>query len=70
MARVLRENLEKIAQMEMLNVGKPISDARDEAGLGARVLGHGVFLPGHRDHPPLGTVHLVHERLAHRELAP
>ncbi len=36
-ARVLRENLEKIAQLEMLNVGKPISDARDEAGLGARV---------------------------------
>ena len=36
-ARVLRENLEAIAQLEMLNIGKPISDARDEAGLGARV---------------------------------
>jgi betaine-aldehyde dehydrogenase len=36
-ARVLRENLEWIAQLEMLQIGKPISDARDEAGLGARV---------------------------------
>ena len=36
-ARALRENLERIAQMEMLSIGKPISDARDEAGLGARV---------------------------------
>ncbi|MBL9166780.1 MAG: aldehyde dehydrogenase [Verrucomicrobiales bacterium] len=36
-ARVLRENLEHIAQLEMLQIGKPISDARDEAGLGARV---------------------------------
>jgi len=36
-ARVLRENLEGIAQLEMLQIGKPISDARDEAGLGARV---------------------------------
>ncbi len=36
-ARVLRENLEEIAQLEMLQIGKPISDARDEAGLGARV---------------------------------
>ena len=36
-ARKLRENLEEIAQLEMLHVGKPISDARDEAGLGARV---------------------------------
>jgi len=36
-ARVLRENLEWIAQMETLHIGKPISDARDEAGLGARV---------------------------------
>src|SRR5205814_4198298 len=31
------ENLERIAQLEMLQIGKPISDARDEAGLGARV---------------------------------
>lgn len=36
-ARALRENLEAIAQLETLNIGKPISDARDEAGLGARV---------------------------------
>src|SRR5207302_7451545 len=36
-ARVLRENLEQIAQLETLHIGKPISDARDEAGLGARV---------------------------------
>ncbi len=36
-ARVLRENLEDIAQLETLHIGKPISDARDEAALGARV---------------------------------
>ena len=36
-ARVLRENLENIAQLETLHIGKPISDARDEAALGARV---------------------------------
>jgi betaine-aldehyde dehydrogenase len=36
-ARLLRENLETIAQLETLHIGKPISDARDEAGLGARV---------------------------------
>lgn len=36
-ARLLRENCERIAQLECQNVGKPISDARDEAGLGARV---------------------------------
>src|SRR5260370_38474974 len=36
-ARALRENLERIAQLETLHIGKPISDARDEAGLGARV---------------------------------
>ena len=36
-ARKLRENLEEIAQLEMLHIGKPIGDARDEAGLGARV---------------------------------
>ncbi len=36
-ARVLRENLEDIAHLEMLQIGKPIADARDEAGLGARV---------------------------------
>src|SRR5262245_52845164 len=31
-ARTLREHLEEIAQLEMLHIGKPISDARDEAG--------------------------------------
>jgi betaine-aldehyde dehydrogenase len=36
-ARALRENLEELAQLEMMQVGKPISDARDEIGLGARV---------------------------------
>ncbi|HXT42092.1 MAG TPA: aldehyde dehydrogenase family protein [Candidatus Angelobacter sp.] len=36
-ARKLREHLEEIAQLERLNIGKPIGDARDEAGLGARV---------------------------------
>lgn len=36
-AQVLRENLEELAQLERLNIGKPISDARDEIGLGARV---------------------------------
>jgi len=36
-ARLLRDNLERISHLEMLQIGKPISDARDEAGLGARV---------------------------------
>src|SRR5438477_9829282 len=36
-ARVLRDNLERIAQLETLQIGKPITDARDEAALGARV---------------------------------
>jgi betaine-aldehyde dehydrogenase len=36
-ARQLREHVEEIAQLETLHIGKPISDARDEAGLGARV---------------------------------
>jgi acyl-CoA reductase-like NAD-dependent aldehyde dehydrogenase len=36
-ARALRENLEPLAQLEMVQIGKPISDARDEIGLGARV---------------------------------
>ena len=36
-ARKLREHVEEIAQLETLQIGKPISDARDEAGLGARV---------------------------------
>ena len=36
-AAVLRANLETLAQLECQNAGKPISDARDEIGLGARV---------------------------------
>ena len=36
-ARVIRENLELLAQIECANIGKPISDARDEIGLGAKV---------------------------------
>src|SRR5437879_5895245 len=36
-ARLLRDNIEGIAQLETLHIGKPISDARDEAALGARV---------------------------------
>src|SRR5438445_13237619 len=36
-ARELREHLEEIAERETLHIGKTISDARDEAGLGARV---------------------------------
>lgn len=36
-ARELRARAEEIAQLESLNVGKPIGDARDEAALGARV---------------------------------
>src|SRR5947207_13749604 len=36
-ARKLREHLEEIAGLETLQIGKPISDARDEAALGARL---------------------------------
>lgn len=36
-ARAVRENLESLAQLETMQIGKPISDARDEIGLGARV---------------------------------
>jgi betaine-aldehyde dehydrogenase len=36
-ARALRDNLETLAQLEMMQIGKPISDARDEIALGARV---------------------------------
>src|SRR5256885_6899902 len=36
-ARTLRDHVEEIAQLETLHIGKPISDARDEAALGARV---------------------------------
>lgn len=37
LARTLRERREEIAHLEMLQVGKPIADAREEAALGARV---------------------------------
>src|SRR5215471_17862290 len=30
LAALLRQNLEELAQLEMVNIGKPISDARDE----------------------------------------
>ena len=36
-ARLIRENTEKLAQLESRNIGKPIADARDEVQLGARV---------------------------------
>ena len=36
-ARKLREQSEETAQLETLQIGKPIGDARDEAALGARV---------------------------------
>ncbi|HTI72115.1 MAG TPA: aldehyde dehydrogenase family protein [Candidatus Limnocylindria bacterium] len=36
-ARLLRENLEYLAQFEMQQIGKPIADARDEVALGARI---------------------------------
>ena len=36
-ARTLREHAEELAALETLHIGKPISDARDEVALGARV---------------------------------
>jgi betaine-aldehyde dehydrogenase len=36
-SRKLREHIQEIGLLEQLQIGKPISDARDEAGLGARV---------------------------------
>jgi betaine-aldehyde dehydrogenase len=36
-ARLIRENLEELARLDMQFVGKPISDARDETGLAARI---------------------------------
>src|SRR5678815_2637368 len=36
-AATLREHAEELAQSEMLNIGKPIADARDEIALGARI---------------------------------
>jgi betaine-aldehyde dehydrogenase len=35
-ARIIRAHAEELARWEMLNIGKPISDARDEIALGAR----------------------------------
>jgi betaine-aldehyde dehydrogenase len=35
-ARVLRAHAEELAQLESLSIGKPIADARDEIGMGAR----------------------------------
>ncbi|HWX23102.1 MAG TPA: aldehyde dehydrogenase family protein [Candidatus Binatia bacterium] len=37
LAALMRQHAEELAQLEMLNIGKPISDARDEVGLGARI---------------------------------
>ncbi len=36
-ATKIREHAEELAQLEMRSIGKPIADARDEIGLGARV---------------------------------
>jgi betaine-aldehyde dehydrogenase len=36
-SRVLREHAEELAGLETLHIGKPITDARDEVALGARV---------------------------------
>ncbi len=37
LAALIRENAEEIARLDMQNVGKPITDARAEAALGARI---------------------------------
>ncbi|MDB6130476.1 MAG: aldehyde dehydrogenase [Verrucomicrobiales bacterium] len=37
LARLIREQLEELARIESTNIGKPISDARDEIALGARI---------------------------------
>lgn len=37
LARLIREHREELAQLETRNIGKPISDSRDEIGLGARI---------------------------------
>jgi betaine-aldehyde dehydrogenase len=37
LAALLREHSEELAQLEMRNIGKPISDSRDEVALGARI---------------------------------
>jgi betaine-aldehyde dehydrogenase len=36
-ARLIREHAEELAQLDVRSIGKPISDARDEVALGARI---------------------------------
>ncbi len=36
-SRIIRENVEELAQLDMKSIGKPIADARDEVALGARI---------------------------------
>jgi betaine-aldehyde dehydrogenase len=36
-ARLIRDNLEELARLDVRSVGKPVADARDEVALGARV---------------------------------
>jgi betaine-aldehyde dehydrogenase len=36
-ARLIRQNAEELAQLDVRSIGKPIADARDEVALGARV---------------------------------
>ena len=47
LARRIRDNVESIAQLETRNVGKPISDARWEAGAGAKVFEYYAGAIGH-----------------------
>ena len=47
LARHIRDNVESIAQLETRNVGKPISDARWEAGAGAKVFEYYAGAIGH-----------------------
>jgi betaine-aldehyde dehydrogenase len=37
LAALIKKHAEEVAQLEMRNIGKPISDARDEVNLGARI---------------------------------
>src|SRR5439155_3013367 len=36
-AALIRENLEELAQLEMRNIGKPITEAREQIGWGAMI---------------------------------
>src|SRR5947208_1735020 len=36
-SRAIRENAEELAQLDVKSIGKPISDARDEVALGAKI---------------------------------